>query len=1029
MGCCSSKPASNSRADIERETDAHEKEGARVGNASAAAARPANGQQQGTEQGRAAPPVVPTLPLHRLGDGAPSSLGTSDSSDSDSDSNWDELSWRRDTERTAPHSPGLCSSRDTVGSMSLLGSLTTQLRLRQDSIFGLSSSPLLSPVRDSARLRLCKVAGCTFVNQYMVVKYLGRGSSGRVFLCMSIEDHRLYAVKIVRKDQAGSKARAAGSAAAAAPGGRRRPGRCPLEDLRREIEVMRRVLHPNVVALREVVDDQASNKMLLVMDYLEGGPVMTREGLERGHRIPEEVARLYFQDMCTALAYLHSQRVVHGDLKPENALMGACGRVALSDFGCSKLMRDEEDGLFDRCNGTPAFLAPEMMEPHARYRGRPADVYALGCCLYAFVFGHIPFRADTVMQLFEVVRSTPVSFPGEVPASAALQDLLLGMLEKDPARRLTLEQVQAHPWLAAGGASPVAPQPGHGQPQNGVAPGGHGAASGGGSAAAGSGLTPGPQAVPPGLAPDLQQGQPAAAHGLEEGSTEGSSGASEAAEAGQQAQRDRLLRAALMGLVTGDLPVLTFAAGEALMCRGQPGCHMFYIIDGECEVIYRPLATRLPEDEAGAAPSRPSTAGSASVDPPPRPQSAAHRPPHPPSQQQRQQPHAAQAADSARPPVASQPSAAALFSVQPSTTSELPVPAADAWPATQPVIASSSAGAVSAAGAPAGMLAEDSGLSSSSSMQLEAAGRGGLYARRTATFIAEAAEGAEAELATAGLRPQHSSQALRPQQQAELPAPGAAQRREPLSVPPPLTIPLADEPSTPALPTELAVASSAAGTPTPSSPVRGATRSAAAGGSGAASVSASAAPSPGPFGLRRQMGVDMEGASAELLSPSHPPRPSAEAATAARLHGSDSPLPELAAAQGGPAGQGQAQQMQQGWPQNDVAVGNGEAPQQEQPQRPPPRVEGEELPPSLIQAASRAQELLASLRRGPASTWWLCGARGTLSGRWKPSAEARVGASPASSPPAAASKRLSSRTRQPGPTCHNTRWPSSSWRR
>ncbi len=145
------------------------------------------------------------------------------------------------------------------------------------------------------------------------------------------------------------------------------------------------------------------------------------------------------------------------------------------------------------------------------------------------------------------------------------------LLVQDPARRLTLEQVQAHPWLAAGGGSPVAQQPGQGQPQNGVAPGGHGAASGGGSAAAGSGLAPGPQAVPPGRAPDGQHGQPAAAGGLEEGSTEGSSGASEAGEAGQQAQRDRLLRAALMGLVTRGLPVLTFAAGEALMCRGQPG--------------------------------------------------------------------------------------------------------------------------------------------------------------------------------------------------------------------------------------------------------------------------------------------------------------------------------------------------------------------------------------------------------------------------------------------------------------------------
>lgn len=81
-----------------------------------------------------------------------------------------------------------------------------------------------------------------------------------------------------------------------------------------------------------------------------------------------------------ALDYLHASRVVHGDLKPENALMSGLGRVALSDFGCAKVLPgsggsgegggggDEDEGLLDRCNGTPAFLAPEMMRPNARFR-------------------------------------------------------------------------------------------------------------------------------------------------------------------------------------------------------------------------------------------------------------------------------------------------------------------------------------------------------------------------------------------------------------------------------------------------------------------------------------------------------------------------------------------------------------------------------------------------------------------------------------------------------------------------------------
>ena len=81
--------------------------------------------------------------------------------------------------------------------------------------------------------------------------------------------------------------------------------------------------------------------------------------------------------MLQALDYLHFNKVVHGDLKPENVLMSARGQVTLSDFGCSKVLGSGNEYL-EKCQGTPAFLAPEMMRPHSRYRW--AHIKCLPCC-------------------------------------------------------------------------------------------------------------------------------------------------------------------------------------------------------------------------------------------------------------------------------------------------------------------------------------------------------------------------------------------------------------------------------------------------------------------------------------------------------------------------------------------------------------------------------------------------------------------------------------------------------------------------
>lgn len=164
--------------------------------------------------------------------------------------------------------------------------------------------------------------------------------------------------------------------------------------------------------------------------------------------------------------------------------MMASGSVKLSDFGCSKLIATTNEYL-DRCNGTPAFLAPEMMKPNTRYRGRPTDVYALGACLFTLLFGRIPFSAPNLYKLFQTVQNDPVKFPEDVVISPELKDLLNLMLIKvrlvilmlnssiggeaaliilsylippqNPRERITLPEIMSHPWTSMSGRFPLKP--------------------------------------------------------------------------------------------------------------------------------------------------------------------------------------------------------------------------------------------------------------------------------------------------------------------------------------------------------------------------------------------------------------------------------------------------------------------------------------------------------------------------------------------------------------------------------------------
>lgn len=153
-----------------------------------------------------------------------------------------------------------------------------------------------------------------------------------------------------------------------------------------------------------------------------------------------------FQQVVAGLHYLHSQNIIHGDIKPQNLLMDEDSTVKIADFGISKMLDTSTEQLRDTA-GTPVFMAPEVCRGE-KYSGQLADMWALGGTMYMLRMGHPPFVASNATALYYKIENDPVTFPQ--PLCSGLRDVLVHLLEKDPANRWSLNQLMSHPWIVCG---------------------------------------------------------------------------------------------------------------------------------------------------------------------------------------------------------------------------------------------------------------------------------------------------------------------------------------------------------------------------------------------------------------------------------------------------------------------------------------------------------------------------------------------------------------------------------------------------
>ncbi|NXR82022.1 TSSK6 kinase, partial [Pycnonotus jocosus] len=213
--------------------------------------------------------------------------------------------------------------------------------------------------------------------------------------------------------------------------------------LPRELSIVRRIQHPNIVRVFELIE-VCNRKLYIVMEAMDTTLLQMLESLGKLPCAPN--ARDIFVQVVRAVRYLHDRNLVHRDLKCENVLLSADGRRAkISDFGFSKELKGYPDLSTTFC-GTAAFASPEVLMG-IPYDAKKYDIWSLGVMLYMMVVGNVPFD-DSNVQSMPQLQKKGVMYPeGLPPLPEPCQALITQLLQYTPSSRPGAGQIAKNRWL------------------------------------------------------------------------------------------------------------------------------------------------------------------------------------------------------------------------------------------------------------------------------------------------------------------------------------------------------------------------------------------------------------------------------------------------------------------------------------------------------------------------------------------------------------------------------------------------------
>ena len=288
-----------------------------------------------------------------------------------------------------------------------------------------TKKPELNPVKNRFLPKPQSVLKCLEpepnIKDFEVIKELGCGSFGRVFLARHKKTKVQYAIKAIDKKN-----------------------KTNIEEkpyFRRELEVMYKIHHPNVVKLFGHFED--NHYCYFIMEYISKGNVYNLITADKKKQLNAKVVASIIKDVISATYFLHNMNppIIHRDIKPENVLLNDGIVAKLTDFGWSNYIEEEKERK--TVCGTPIYLAPEIIKEKGH--DEKVDIWCIGVLLFELMTGSVPFQGKDIESLKSNILHLKITWPKEMNKDA--KDLISKILKLDPSERITLEEMLEHPFF------------------------------------------------------------------------------------------------------------------------------------------------------------------------------------------------------------------------------------------------------------------------------------------------------------------------------------------------------------------------------------------------------------------------------------------------------------------------------------------------------------------------------------------------------------------------------------------------------